>query len=296
LRVLGTLTLDVRLSPNEGEPRDRLSERALREGVGAVRQLLEFARSHGAQKIRAVTTSMVRDAANGAEFVALVREQTGIALEILSGEDEARGIAAGALTDPALAGGGAGGDAGTLRIVDLGGGSLEYIVVERGAVRVAESRPLGAVRLTRQFVHASTAPIPAGELAAVEQHVREIMLPVITAGDAITGGATAGAPFVGCGGVFTVCRMLFAERDGVAGDASSPFLPAERLRSLRDELAALPAERRVHPPALTASRADIFPVALTILITLADIAGASGFTQTFRNLRYGLAQQLATQR
>jgi exopolyphosphatase/guanosine-5'-triphosphate,3'-diphosphate pyrophosphatase len=285
---LAKLTLDTRLGPNAGEPQNALSERALREGTAAVAQLVAFAKKHGAEKIRIVATSMVRDSTNGDAFCQRVRQETGAEIEVLDGDAEARGIAAGALTDPALA------DADALRIVDLGGGSLEYIVAvnagQRGqhTLRLAESRPLGAVRLTRAFVRDAAAPIPAAELAAVERHVCEVMAPLVRADDP----TLLGAPFAGCGGVFTVSRMLFAEELRIDVSDTPAFLPVEKLRRLRDSLAALPFEKRIHPPALPPVRTDIFPVALSVLLALADLANAPGFTQTYRSLRHGLAAEL----
>jgi exopolyphosphatase/guanosine-5'-triphosphate,3'-diphosphate pyrophosphatase len=241
---------------------------------------------------------MVRDAPNGAEFCEAVRRRAGLRIEVLSGGQEARGVAAGAATDPALAA------APALRIVDLGGGSLEYIVCENGVLRMAESRPLGAVRLTRQFVRDSSAPIPAAELDAAGRHVRDVMAEFVDSG----GSALRGAPFVGCGGVFTVGRLLFAAERGILPDTpgalggddgaclpGDSFLPVSALLRLRDTLAALPLERRVHPPVLTPSRADILPVALTILLELARLAGAAGFAHTTRGLRHGLAARLAAE-
>ncbi|MDR3228086.1 MAG: UDP-N-acetylmuramate dehydrogenase [Puniceicoccales bacterium] len=299
LRTLAKMSDNTRLGPNSGEPADALSPRAMREGVAAAVRLAAFVRSHGAERVRAVATSMVRDAPNGPEFCEAVWQQTGLRLEVLSGADEARGIAAGVATDPVFA------DAPALRIADLGGGSLEYIVTAGGVPRMAESRPLGAVRLTRRFVPDPAAPIPAAALDAVAQHVREVMAELVDANDP----ALRGAPFAGCGGVFTVSRLLLAEERGIPPPADNAdnavvtapaaalfgdsFLPVSDLLRLRDTLAALPLERRIRLPVLLPNRADIFPVALTILLELARLAGVAGFSQTTRSLRHGLAAQLA---
>ncbi|MDR2845083.1 MAG: hypothetical protein LBV28_03210 [Puniceicoccales bacterium] len=269
---------DTRLSPRHDEPPDRLSPRAIRDGTDAIARLLAFARAHAAERIRIVATSAVRDAANGTDLRDAVHAKTGHTLEILDGTDEARGIAAGVATDPALAG------IPALRIVDIGGGSLEYIFRDATGVRLAESHPLGAARLTRRFITDPTAPIPASELETLAQHVRDTLTRPMRDG---TGDPAA--PLVGCGGVFTVCRAIFAAGRGQDFEQSPPLLSVPEMRQLRDRLAALPQQERVKTPALPPTRADIYPAALTTLLVVAELAAVSQFTHTRRSLRHGIA-------
>jgi hypothetical protein len=204
---------EVRLSPGAGEALGEISPRALREGIAAVERLLKIARRHGVARVRMVATSMVREAANGREFAESLLKRTGCALEVLDGEAEARGIAAGVAGDPEFAGKEA------LRIVDLGGGSMEYVFRARGVVREVESFPLGAARLTRCLVAKPADALPRETIAAVEARTLEVL-----GGKLAPAGAqeSPAAAFAGCGGVFTVSRLIFAVERG--GD--SPELPA----------------------------------------------------------------------
>ncbi|MDR2863330.1 MAG: hypothetical protein LBV54_05595 [Puniceicoccales bacterium] len=289
LRILGEASDATRLSPEEGEPPGELSPRAMREGVAAVERLLEATRRYGAGRTRIVATSMVRDAANGTAFRDAVHARTGCLLEILDGSAEARGIAAGVATDPALANllqGDRAHAAGRVewRILDIGGGSLEYIHVVAGSVRVAESRPLGAVRLTRRFLSDPTAPVPHRELSAVSAHVRAALGDLVRADS-----AAAGSPFVGCSGVFSVCRALLAEGQGRRGGESLPVLAVPELRRLRESLSAMTLAERMAVTGLPATRADIMPVSLTILLEVAALGGVEAFVHSRRSLRHGLA-------
>lgn len=106
--------------------------------------LREFSReieNSGVVKLRAVATSAVRDAVNGADFVAEVRGETGIDLDVIDGTEEAlltlRGVIAG-LDDCVH----------DFLLFDIGGGSTEYTFARGGSSLFTRSLPLGVVRLT----------------------------------------------------------------------------------------------------------------------------------------------------
>ncbi len=118
-----------------------LSFEAMARTLQALAEFSADLERHGAPQLRAVATSAVRDAVNGARFCDQVLAQTGIRLEVIDGREEGlltlRGIRAG-LGDPG----------GTLLAFDVGGGSTEYTVAEGGTPRFTRSLPLGVVRLT----------------------------------------------------------------------------------------------------------------------------------------------------
>jgi len=124
----------------------RLGEEAIEAGVSAVERLVREARAAGAQEIRAVATCALREAADARDFQALVFKRTGIPLDVISGEEEARLIHLSARSEfPA--------EMDPLLVIDVGGGSTELVVSRRGRVVLNESIPLGVVRLTRFSRH-----------------------------------------------------------------------------------------------------------------------------------------------
>ncbi|HEU5432410.1 MAG TPA: hypothetical protein VFU81_12150, partial [Thermomicrobiales bacterium] len=140
------------------EETDRLADDRMDAAVAAVRRFVELAREAGAGRVVAVATEATRVAANGPEFLARLRRETGIDARTIDGEEEARltfrGLAATTdLRDSAL-------------VADVGGGSTELIVARDGAATVTRSLPLGSGRLTDRLVR-SDPPTPA-ELAACE--------------------------------------------------------------------------------------------------------------------------------
>jgi exopolyphosphatase/guanosine-5'-triphosphate,3'-diphosphate pyrophosphatase len=120
-----------------------ISPDAMQRGMIAMKR---FARMSALAKapVRAIGTSAMREALNRDEFVRLVQEETGITIEVISGNEEARLIYLGVLQAlPIL-------DTKTL-VIDIGGGSTETIVGYRGEMLYGHSAKLGAIRLTRRF-------------------------------------------------------------------------------------------------------------------------------------------------
>ncbi len=89
----------VRLGSDDAMEHGRLSEKAMAKGIDAIARFADAAKRRGAERLRAVATSAVREADNGQEFRARVEAQAGIPLEILSAIEEARlihlGVASG---------------------------------------------------------------------------------------------------------------------------------------------------------------------------------------------------------
>ncbi|MDR1497135.1 MAG: hypothetical protein LBS59_01790 [Puniceicoccales bacterium] len=278
-RVVAEHIEETRISPMAEEAAGKLSPRAFREGVGAIKRLLGFARRHGAAHVRMVATSAVRSAANGREFAEAVSRATGFALEIIDGNEEARGIAAGVAGDPRLAG------LEALHILDLGGGSMEYIFRVKEELREMASFPLGGVLLTRRFVDRPEEVIPVEAITAIGAHVRESLGGRLSRGERKT-FSTGAEAFVGCGGVFSVSRLIFAAE---RGSDSAEFSVAD-LRHLRDRLAGLPKMARAKTPGLPRAQAEIFPVALSAVLAVADWFGVEQVIHSRRNLRYGIAE------
>jgi len=128
-----------------------------------------FAKEAGRQKaaaIRVIATSAARDATNADELSAAIARVTGFRLEIISGEQEAECAFRGVSTDPALAGL-------PLLILDVGGGSTEFILGSGGHTRFQRSYPFGTVRLMEELPHSD--PPTAGELSRCRQWLGDFL-------------------------------------------------------------------------------------------------------------------------
>ncbi len=136
--------------------------------VRSVHSARESAAQAGCTDLLAFATSALRDAPNSAEVLARVRSETGVALEVLPGDDEAR------YTFLAVRRW-FGWSAGRLLVLDIGGGSLELASGIDEHPSTAVSLPLGAGRLTREWFGAD--PPTRREIEALREHLAESLAP-----------------------------------------------------------------------------------------------------------------------
>jgi exopolyphosphatase / guanosine-5'-triphosphate,3'-diphosphate pyrophosphatase len=172
--VKTVLRLAERINPD-----GRLSDRGAQELVRTVIAAREEADRTECEDLMAFATSAVREASNVAEVLSVVRERTGVELQVLSGQDEARYTFLAARRW-------CGWSAGRLLMLDIGGGSLEVAFGLDEEPELAVSLPLGAGRLTRAMLHGdppSRSDVTAlrewldVELAPLAKQVRKVGYP-----------------------------------------------------------------------------------------------------------------------
>ena len=221
-----------------------LAGTALERTFAAIDEFAEVIRSHGVppERVRFCATSATRDASNCAVFAEGVRRRLGVEPEVLSGEEEAELVFAGAIAaqdpmppEPVL-------------VVDIGGGSTELVLGE-GEARKAVSMDIGSVRLHERHLHSD--PPTAAEVAAcvadIDRHLDGSGMPLDRARTAI--GTSGTIKTIACGvlGLPTYDRGAF---DGavLANAATASFVEAL--------LAMTVAERRALPY-MHPGRADV---------------------------------------
>src|ERR1700684_3935233 len=138
-----------------------ISPEAMASTLLALKRFYRAVKMHSADKVRAVATSALRDARNALAFLAWVKSETGWEVEIISGLEEARLIHRGVM--------GEAGTQGKCLLIDVGGGSCEITLSERKRIVETVSLPLGAVRLTKEFL--PDDPPSEDELARMKQFI-----------------------------------------------------------------------------------------------------------------------------
>jgi exopolyphosphatase/guanosine-5'-triphosphate,3'-diphosphate pyrophosphatase len=151
-------------------PSRRLSREAMEQGIMALRRFQQEAFTRHCEKIVAVATSAVREASNGGDFIQRARRELGINIRVVSARDEARLIYLGVRHAADLKGG-------PHLILDIGGGSAEFIVADEARPLLLESRKLGAARMTAQFVKSD--PIDVGDLERLLKHYDQELTPIV---------------------------------------------------------------------------------------------------------------------
>ena len=272
VRVLREAVVITRL----GEKLDStglISDAASRRTLEGIRSLVADARELGAECIRAVATSAMRDATNRSEFVGAVLDKTRVKIEVISGMEEARLTRRAVVLDPVL-------DQydGEVVTVDVGGGSTEVTTTHDSL-----SLDIGAVRLHERSIRHD--PPCAAEVLAAAESAGGILREALP-------GALEG-PVVGLGGsAVNIARMLkavpcqdFARVHGVA-------VTAREIAGLIDRLAQMNVEQRRTIVGLDPERADVILTGAIILEAVLKALGRDQMIVSVRGLRHGLLYEM----
>lgn len=263
-----------------GEGVDRtgmLSDAAMERGIAALRRYRSKAEELGVplERIRATGTSAMRDAKNGRDFLTRVTRETGLEIEIIAGEREAR-LAFAASTDDLAPGTNA-------VVVDIGGGSTELIFGAAGQPpRDAVSFDVGAVRLTER--HARHDPPTADELAAITADART----------AIANAPAADAPFE-VYGVSGTCTTLAAIHQKLAVHDSAKIhgsvLTRAEIDALMRAFRATDSAGRAKMPGLHPKRADVIIAGTAILLEVLSRYGKDRLHVSDRGIRHAVLRE-----
>jgi exopolyphosphatase/guanosine-5'-triphosphate,3'-diphosphate pyrophosphatase len=253
----------VRLGSSSGDMKE-LDPDAIDRGIAALERFRKIAEISDA-KIYAVATSAVREAENAGVFLDRARREAGIDIQIISGVEEARLIHLGVLQAVPVF------DR-RLVLVDIGGGSTEVLVGERGEALTAFSLKLGAIRLTRRFFR--TDLLHPGAVDACRRYVRAMLARVRREVAACGFDVAVGSS----GTIETIAGMVHAGR----GEAEPPrtfnnfaFTRREVRDVVRSLVDAATVDERRRLPGVDPSRADIL------------LAGALILEQTMKELDIG---------
>lgn len=121
-----------------------INEEAIERNIQALKEFSKVAKDKGCQAIYCIGTSALRDSKNGDEFIKLAKEETDIDVEVISGEEESNLGFLGVLQGLE--------DTNNILVVDIGGGSTEFIVGDETGIKYVKSEDVGALRMTEKFL------------------------------------------------------------------------------------------------------------------------------------------------
>jgi exopolyphosphatase/guanosine-5'-triphosphate,3'-diphosphate pyrophosphatase len=238
----------------------------------ALRGYAAVARKHGARVV-AVGTEALRRAPNGADFLGPAAEILGAPIEVIDGAREA------ALTFRAASASFPEARDGAAIVIDIGGGSTEIIVSDRGAVRWSTSLPLGSVRLTEK--HVRHDPAAATETDAIAREVDGALVAVPW--------PAPGATLIGVAGTVTsLAAMSLSLATYDPARVHGYELGARALDAEIARLAASSQAQRERIVGLDPRRADVILAGAIILRRIAAAAGAAAVRVSDRGIRWGL--------
>ncbi|MDG4802882.1 Ppx/GppA phosphatase family protein [Micromonospora sp. WMMD980] len=236
----------------------------------------------GVDRVRMCATSASRDASNANDFRAMVERTLGVAPEVVTGDEEARLSFTGAVR-------GLSADAEPpYLVVDIGGGSTEFVVGTREAgVRGAISVDIGCVRMTERHLHGDP-PTPA-EIAAAEA---DIAAAVDRALAAVPGREAA--TLVGlAGSVTTVVALAEGLTEYDPSRIHHARVPYERVASVTAYLLGATREQRLAEPVMHPGRADVIGAGALVLRVIMERAGMPSVVASEHDILDGIAWSLA---
>jgi exopolyphosphatase/guanosine-5'-triphosphate,3'-diphosphate pyrophosphatase len=257
-----------------------LSPEAIANTVKVLRRFHRAVQRAGADSVRVVATSALRDARNSHAFMEWVRSATGWDVAIISGVEEARLIHLGLVSKIRVA-------ASPTLMMDLGGGSCELTLSAEGHIRSTVSLPLGAVRLTNEFLHHD--PPRKSELRQLQGFIaREIE----RTADRIKRArpkaviATSGT----AESLAAVSHGLYKTKG-----ARATVVSRAQMRRVAKLLSRLPLEERRKLSGVGPRRAEIVVAGAAVYSALLDRCQLLGFRYSPLGLRDGLLEQMAAE-
>ena len=249
-------------------------ERTRKALLGYAMEIAEL----GIERVRMCATSASRDAANAADFTAMVRATLGVDPEVISGDEEARLSFAGAVT-------GLDAEAPYL-VVDIGGGSTEFVVGDR-EVKHAISMDIGCVRMTERHLHSD--PPTAAEVAAAEADITKA---VDTALRTVSGHGTA--TLVGLAGSVTTVAALALKLPGYDADrVHHATISYEDVAQVTKDLLGSTVADRLDLPVMHPGRADVIGAGALILRIIMERARKTAVVAGEHDILDGIAYGLA---
>lgn len=272
LEIDGDARFPLRLV-RDSAGRGRLGSSAVARVAEALRAFQALSRGAGVDAVVAVATAAVRESTNSQEFVRRVAAETGIELEILSGDREARYAFAGAVHGLPV-------DSGL--VLDIGGGSVQMCRFRHRRPTRVWTLPLGALLLSDRFLVSD--PARPSEVARLRQHV------LATVADAGIPALSEEEQLVGTGGTLrNLAKVDRAQRTYPISRMHGYRLTRDGVDRAIDSLAPRPLARRRRVPGLSDDRADsIVGGALCAQVVLGAV-GTGEVLLSGRGLREGIA-------
>ena len=268
----------TRLGERDPETGD-LTPEAIERAFLTLRHCRDLATSHGVEQIVTAATSAVREAPNGRSFLQALQDQVGLAVDLVSGPEEARLIYLGVLSGLSF------GDA-PYFICDIGGGSTELVLADGRDSRALTSTRIGAVRLQREFCQED--PLPPQRRRFLEAYIQGAIDPAaaelkraLRPGEKPVLVATSGT-------AMAMAALASAQDPNPPLKLDGYRLGRARLDEIVEQLVAMTPEQRRALTAINERRAEIIVPGALILQTTMEILQVKEMVVCERALREGL--------
>ena len=282
--TLGTFSIELaeksttRLGERDPET-GALTDAAMQRGMDTLRRFRDLAVSHGVEEVVTAATSAAREAPNGRDFLQAIQDELGLAVDLVSGPEEARLIYLGVLSGMSF------GDRPHL-VLDIGGGSTELILADGRDARALTSTRVGAVRLQRDFIKVD--PLPPQRRAFLQTFIQGSLEPAV---DKVRRRIKPGETpvLVATSGTAMAIGALASSEDTRPPQKLHGYrVTRQRLDHVVDQLVAMTPEQRRDLASINDRRAEIIVPGSLILQTTMQMLGVDELVLSERALREGL--------
>ena len=249
-----------------------LLNEAMERGLQTLAQYLKRCQEWEVQKIFAVGTSALREAKNSEDFLKLVKEKLDLSIEVISGEEEAQLSFLAVAEDLQER-------EKSILVVDVGGGSTEFILGKGDQIKQWISLPLGSVRFTEEFLRSD--PVQEEEWGAMERKIWEHLAAIPHSPEPLSMVAVGGT-------ATTLASVEQGLEDFVAEKIHHFVLKRETLKNQIFLYRSKTIEERKKIPGLPKARADVILAGGTILYLAMEELNCPSVLISCHGVRYGL--------
>jgi len=254
--------------------KNRIIPAAFERGIQCLKEFKVTLDEFGISKIRAVATSGVRSARNGQEFIDTVKQQIGINIDVVDGNEEANLIYEGVKASEAIQG--------KSLIMDIGGGSTEFIFCDTKGLYWKKSFDIGAARLMQKFFKSD--PININDQQLIQNHLQSTLAELITFGKDF--GAKT---LIGSAGAFETYSSMLNPSVDIRQISNAP-IDINAYHQLSKKLIASNHQERSQMPNLIPLRVDMIVMASMITDYVLNKLNLQRITVSTYDLKMGVLQ------
>ena len=253
-----------------------IQEQYFKRGVSVLKEFKAEINRFGVREVRAFGTAVLRTASNGVEFAAEALQEAGIDINIIDGQEEARLIYRGvSMACPVM-------EKEPNLIMDIGGGSVEFILSDTNGIRWAQSFPIGVAVLYRQFHHHE--PILREEKEALYGYLEDMLQPLLRVLEKYPVRY-----LVGAAGAFDVVEGMIMGRW-----STTPYVevPLNQFPGIFQRVTQATLEERLQIENLPSQRADLIVVGFLLIDFILRKVGISKMGVSHYSLKEGMLREM----
>jgi exopolyphosphatase/guanosine-5'-triphosphate,3'-diphosphate pyrophosphatase len=255
-----------------------LAEKNIRNAINCISSFKNIADKYGVEKIFAASTACVREASNSNDFIESVYNNTAITPAVLSGEQEALLTLKGVQSVTS--------HSNYLLVIDIGGGSTEFILTKNNKIIISESIKLGVVSLSERFLH-NDPPLPE-ELSLINSEISKILLSGSKSINAsVNKNSVPG--LIGSAGTITTLAAMDMKMNVYDPDIiNGHVLKIKTIESLFEQLIKIPSTERNCFNGLEKGREIFIIPGISILTSIMNLIGSEKLTVSDSGLLEGI--------